>query len=134
MSFTNQYEVRRYIGGIFETAFEDAEIGPKLVETGLVLQFQFTEPDAVLTIDMPSQKVLEGDQPGVDPTAVMSMKGEVANAYWQGKVNLPFAMARGKIAVQGNVAALLKLAPLGKKLYPVYIDSLTSDGRRDLLV
>lgn len=134
MSFTDEAEVRRYIGGIFEAAFKDAEIGPKLVETGLVLKFSFTEPDAVLVIDMTNQQVHQGDAPELDPSASMNMKGEVANAYWQGKVNLPFAMARGKIHVDGNVASLLKLAPLGKKLYPVYIDNLKADGREDLLV
>lgn len=134
MSFANEEEARRYIGGIFETAFKDPEIGPKLASTGIVLKFQFTEPDAVVVIDTVNQQVLQADAPGVKSTATMTMKCEVGNAYWQGKVNLPFAMARGKIAVEGNVASLLKLAPLGKKLYPVYIDSLTTDGRQDLLV
>ncbi|NKQ54218.1 SCP2 sterol-binding domain-containing protein [Amycolatopsis sp. K13G38] len=134
MSFRNEDEARRYIGGIFETAFKDEEIGPKLVDTGLVLRFAFTDPEAVLVIDMGQQQVYQGDGSGLTPSATMSMKCETANAYWQGKVNLPFAMARGKIAVDGNVASLLKLAPLGKKLYPVYIDNLTNDGRTDLLV
>jgi len=47
MSFNNEGEVRRYIGGIFEIAFKDAEIGPKLTATGLVLEFDFTEPESV---------------------------------------------------------------------------------------
>lgn len=134
MSFTDEDEVFHYIGGIFESAFKDEEIGPKLVDTGLVLRFKFTEPESTLVIDMPHQQVLKGDGAGPGPSATMSMKGETANAYWQGKVNLPFAMARGKISVEGNVASLLKLAPLGKKLYPVYVDRLKSDGRTDLLV
>ena len=62
------------------------------------------------------------------------MTADMGNAYWQGKVNLPLAMAKSKIKVQGNVASLLKLAPLGKKLYPAYIESLKADGREDLLV
>ena len=63
----------------------------------------------------------------------MTMTADTGNAYWQGKVNLPLAMAKSKIKVQGNVAALLKLAPLGKKLYPRYIATLQADGRDDLL-
>ncbi|GAA5129583.1 SCP2 sterol-binding domain-containing protein [Haloechinothrix salitolerans] len=133
MSFANEDEVRRYIGGIFETAFKDPEIGPKLVDTGIVLKFDFTEPDAVLIVDMPNQQVYQGDVPGTECSATMSMTCDVGNAYWQGKVNLPFAMARGKIGVDGNVASLLKLAPLGKKLYPTYIETLKNDGREDLL-
>jgi hypothetical protein len=64
----------------------------------------------------------------------MSMTADTGNAYWQGKVNLPLAMAKKKIKVDGNVGSLLKLAPLGKKLYARYIERLQSDGREDLLV
>ena len=63
----------------------------------------------------------------------MKMSADTGNAYWQGKVNLPLAMAKKKIKVDGNVASLLKLAPLGKKLYPPYIERLKADGRDDLL-
>ena len=67
------------------------------------------------------------------PTAVMSTSADTGNAYWQGKVNLPIAMAMGTIKVEGNFASLLKLAPLGKKLYPRYVGTLKRDGRDDLL-
>lgn len=134
MGFANSAEVTKYIGGIFETAFEDAEIGPKLVDTGLVVAFDFTDPTALVVIDMANKVVREGLSGGPAPTATMSMTAETGNAYWQGKVNLPMAMAKKKIKVDGNVASLLKLAPLGKKLYPRYVERLESDGRDDLLV
>ncbi|BBW99666.1 sterol carrier protein [Mycolicibacterium moriokaense] len=134
MGFANSSEVTRYIGGIFETAFEDAEIGPKLVDTGLVIAFDFTEPEALVVIDMANRSIREGLDGGPAPTATMAMTADTGNAYWQGKVNLPLAMAKRKIKVDGDMASLLKLAPLGKKLYPVYIDRLKNDGRDDLLV
>lgn len=134
MGFNNSAEVAKYIGGIFESAFEDPEIGPKLVDTGLVIAFDFTDPEAVVVIDMANKAVREGLEGGLAPMATMSMTADTGNAYWQGKVNLPLAMAKKKIKVEGNVASLLKLAPLGKKLYPVYIDWLKGDGRDDLIV
>ncbi|WP_078293322.1 SCP2 sterol-binding domain-containing protein [Mycobacterium sp. D16R24] len=134
MGFSDSAEVARYIGGIFETAFDDPEIGPKLVGTGLVVAFDFTEPDAVVVIDMANKSVREGLDGGSAPSATMSMTADLGSAYWQGKVNLPLAMAKKKIKVEGNVASLLKLAPLGKKLYPSYIARLKADGRDDLLV
>jgi putative sterol carrier protein len=133
MGFKDSAEVATYIGGIFEAAFDDPEIGPKLVDTGLVIAFDFTDPEAVVVIDMANKAVREGLAGGTAPTATMSMTAETGNAYWQGKVNLPLAMAKKKIKVEGNVASLLKLAPLGKKLYPVYIDRLKADGRDDLI-
>jgi putative sterol carrier protein len=132
MRFNDAADVHKYIGGIFREAFEDDEIGPKLRETGIVLQFRFSEPDAVVVVDTVSATVTDGTGE-TGPTAVMSTSADTGNAYWQGKVNLPIAMARGTIKVEGNVASLLKLAPLGKKLYPRYVGTLKRDGRDDLL-
>lgn len=134
MGFASSAEVTKYIGGIFEKAFEDPEIGPKLVDTGLVVAFDFTDPEAVVVIDMANKTVREGLGGGTEPTATMSMTADTGNAYWQGKVNLPLAMAKKKIKVDGNPASLLKLAPLGKKLYPGYLQRLKDDGRDDLIV
>jgi len=134
MGFNNSEEVTKYIGGIFENAFGDSEIGPKLVDTGLVVAFDFTDPEAQVVIDMPNKAVSAGGPGSPTPSATMSMTADVGNAYWQGKVNLPMAMAKRKIKVDGNVANLLKLAPLGKKLYGDYVQRLKDDGRDDLIV
>lgn len=133
MPFNNADEVLHYIGGIFETAFETDGIGDKLAATGIVLLVKSTEPDSQFTVDMAQRKVFRGDS-GPEASATMTMSAEMQNAYWQGKVNLPFAMARGQVKVTGNVAQLLRLAPLGKSLFPVYVARLESDGRFDLVV
>ena len=133
MGFKDAAEVRKYLGGVFETAFADPEVGPKLRATGIVLKTVYSEPEAIVIIDTVNGEVRDGS-PSDDSSAEMTMTADMGNAYWQGKVNLPLAMAKSKIKVQGNVASLLKLAPLGKKLYPAYIESLKADGREDLLV
>ena len=133
MGFNDSAEVRQYLGGIFELAFADAEIGPKLRATGIVLKTVYSDPASILIIDAVNGEVREGDA-STPATAEMSMAAETGNAYWQGKVNLPLAMAKSKIKVNGNVASLLKLAPLGKKLYPMYTENLRANGRDDLLV
>ncbi len=132
-AFAKPEEVYRYIGGIFETAFADPELAGKLAATGLVLTMVCTNPDAVLVIDTPNGKVVS-DAAGARSDATMTMDSEVANAYWQGKVNLAFAMARGKVTVAGPVAKLLRLTPLSKRLFPVYVERLRADGRDDLIV
>jgi SCP-2 sterol transfer family protein len=133
MGFNNSEEASKYIGGIFEDAFEDPEIGPKLVDTGLIVAFDFSDPEAVVVVDMPNKVVTSG-LGGATPSATMTMTADLGNAYWQGKVNLPMAMAKRKVTVDGSVASLLKLAPLGKKLYAGYIQRLHEDGREDLIV
>ena len=131
--FANEDELYRYIGGIFETAMADPALAPKLEATGLVLRMRCTEPDSALIIDLPGHAVHRGED-GPDAHATMTMSTETANAYWQGKVNLTFAMARGKVKVDGTVTKLLQLAPLSKKLFPVYVERLRADGRDDLVV
>lgn len=133
MPFASSDEVVTYIGGIFETAFADDDLAPRLKATGVVLRFAFTDPDTDLVVDF-GQGTVGAPVPGAEVGATMSMSADTGNGYWQGKVNLPLAMAKGAIRVDGKVAPLLKLAPLSKKLYPVYIERLAADGRTDLLV
>src|ERR1700722_4620569 len=96
MGFANSAEVTNYIGGIFETAFEDDEIGPKLVDTGLVVAFDFTDPEAVVVIDMANKSVREGLAGGSAPTATMSMTADTGNGDREGKGNMPRAPAQEK--------------------------------------
>jgi hypothetical protein len=133
MAFRDAAELRHYMGGIFEVAFEDEELRTKLTDTGLVLRFVFSDPSADLVVDLGAAAVLpEGAD--AQPTATMFIGADTANSYWQGKTNLALAMAKGKVKIDGSAAALLKLVPLGKKLFPIYIDILRGDDRADLLV
>ena len=133
MGFTSAAEVVKYIGGIFEAAFQDPELSPKLQDTGVVLKFDLTDPETDLVVDMANGVVQQGEG-DLTIGATMSMAADVANAYWQGKENLPLAMAKGKIKVSGDIATLLRVAPLSQKLFPTYIERLQRDGRDDLLV
>lgn len=133
--FASEDELYRYIGGIFTTAMADPELASKLEATGLVFRMACTEPDSGLVIDLPGHAVHRAsDTSAPEAQATMTMSTETANAYWQGKVNLTFAMAKGKVKVDGTITKLLQLAPLSKKLFPVYVERLRADGRDDLVV
>jgi hypothetical protein len=130
--FASEDDLRRYVGGIFEKALELPDIGPKLRDTGLVLHVTTFDPAGELTIDLPNGVVGVGDL-GLTPDATMRMSSSDANLFWQGKVNLPLAMARKKIVVEGKMAPLLKLVPQTKPLFAIYVDLLKADNRTDLL-
>jgi hypothetical protein len=131
-SFTDADDLRRYVGGIFEQALEDPVLGPKLVATGVVLKVVTSEPDAVLVLDLSNKNIGLGS-PDDAADATMRMSSDVANRFWQGKVNMPVAMARGQVKVEGRIGALLKLVPSTKQLFPAYRTLLEKDGRADLL-
>jgi hypothetical protein len=50
----------------------------------------------------------------------MSMSSETANKYFQGKENVPVALARRRIKAGGDVKAALSLIPVTKPIYPRY--------------
>ncbi|MCZ4587561.1 SCP2 sterol-binding domain-containing protein [Rhodococcus opacus] len=134
-SFTNQNDLYTFVGGIFEKAYQDPELGPKLSGTGAVLLVKCTDPDSEVVLDMPNKKVYPSvaDSP-VPPNATMRMNTDTANRFWQGKVNMTLAMAKGQVKTEGAIMKVLKLVPSTKSLFPIYIDDLKNAGRDDLLV
>lgn len=131
-SFKNADDLYQYIGGVFERGMSDPELGPKFESSGVILQIHYTDPDAVLTVDMPGGKVHHG-QTDVQPNVQMFMSADNGNKFWLGKLNLATAMAKGQVRAKGPVPKVLKLVPIAKKLFPVYEEMLRADNRTDLL-
>jgi putative sterol carrier protein len=131
-TYADAAEVHRYVGGIFEQVLAAGPLGDKLCATGMVLRLHFTDPDATITLDLAGRQVHEGET-AADPDAVLTMSGEDANRFWQGKMNLMSALAGRKIKVEGKIASLVKLQPSVQPLFAVYSDMLRANGRSDLL-
>lgn len=132
--FRTSDEVHEFLGGIFEEALADETIGPKLAATGMSLQMSYTDPDTTVRVDFATNEIRTGAEALIDSDATLTMAADTANQYWQGKLSLPLAMARGKITVGGSAAQLLKLSPIAKSLYPRYAKMLADRGRSDLIV
>ncbi|OJG06107.1 SCP-2 sterol transfer family protein [Pseudonocardia autotrophica] len=133
--YSNDDDLFKYVGGIFDKAWADPDLGPKFSATGAVLLVKCTDPDSEVVLDMPNKKAYSSvaDAP-VEPNATLKMDTETANAFWQGKVNMTLAMAKGQVKAEGSVMKVLKLVPNVKHLFPVYVESLKADGRNELVV
>lgn len=100
-----------------------------------MLLVQCTDPDSEVVLDMPNKKVYPSVADClVPPNATMRMSTDTANRFWQGKVNMTLAMAKGQVKTEGAIMKVLKLVPSTKFLFPIYIDDLKAAGRDDLLV
>lgn len=131
--FTDAEEVYRYIGGVFRAGGEDPVLGPKFAESGVVLRITYTDPEAVLTLDMPNRAVFTGAGQGPVPNVEMFMSADNGHRFWLGRLNLPLAMAKGQVRAKGPLPKILKLLPAAKDLFPRYEALLRADGREDLL-
>jgi hypothetical protein len=132
-AFAGETEVYEYLGGVFRMGMEDAALVEKLKPSGVVLRITYSEPDAVLTVDMPNSEIFEGAGNGPEPNVELFMTADTGNRFWLGKVVLPVALAKGQVRAKGPVAKLLKVLPLAKGLFGPYRASLEEKGRTDLL-
>ena len=133
--FKDADEVYRYIGKLFEDLAEDEELAPKFRKANTIVQYQYREPESMITV-----KLLDGEDGQVDcgntdlePEVVMSMEADTAHKFWLGKVNVTVALARGQMKAKGPVAKILKLVPLTKPIFPRYRAMLEQSDRKDLL-
>src|SRR5690606_31862457 len=123
----------KYIGGIFEIATKEQSFIDATAGTGLVVKLTQTDPDAVMVIDFPGQKVTTGaEAEGLPHTVQLRMSSDNSNRFWQGKLNFTLAMAQRKVKLDGKRSVALKLLPLTADLFEVYTKILEQNGRDDL--
>ena len=111
----------------FNRLKDHPEIGPKVIASGLVIRFIYTEPDANITIDCPNAQVIQGNSE-LNADVEMTMKAEVAHRFWLGKVNLMLAITKREIIAKGPIAKTLKLLPIIKDSYAMYREYLIEIG------
>jgi hypothetical protein len=105
---------------------EDPEMGPALRDANVPQRFEFEDLDLVLNIRAceprePANLHWEWtDEVDWEPRVRMKMSSEVANRYFQGKENIPLAIARRRIKTGGDIKASLELIPLTKPIYARY--------------
>ncbi|MHA6792675.1 sterol carrier protein [Pseudonocardia bannensis] len=132
-AFKDEAEVYEFLGGVFRRGLQDPALVAKLQPSGVVLRITYTDPDAVITVDMPGAEIHTGAGVGPEPNVELFMSSDTGNRFWLGKVVLPVALAKGQVRAKGPVAKLLKVLPLAKGLFGPYKDHLESAGRADLL-
>jgi hypothetical protein len=124
--FRSEKEFRTVIDRVFSMMSEDPEMGPKLRDADVPQRFEFTDVDLVVNIRAAKPEE-EGnlhwewtDDVDWDPKVKMAMSSETANRYFQGKENVPMALARRRIKSGGDVKAALSLIPITKPIYARY--------------
>jgi putative sterol carrier protein len=131
-TFTDQAEAETYISSVFEAGFSDPEINARLAASGLVLRMELSDPDAVITVDTGDRRIDLGTT-DLEHNMTLTLSSDTANRFWQGKVSIPLAVARGQIKVSGALPKLLALLPSAKTLNARYVERLRADGRDELL-
>jgi hypothetical protein len=124
--FSGSREFRTVMDRVFTLMSEDPEMGPKLRDADVPQRFEFEDVDMVVNIRA-AQAGEDGclywewtDDVDWKPKVKMSMSSQTANKYFQGKENVPVAIARRRIKASGDIKAALELIPITKPVYPQY--------------
>lgn len=133
--FRSERDVYDHIGRLLSEMVDDPELGPNFQRADTVVQYRYSKPDAVITVDLRRDEVAVCDcgETTLEPEVVMSMEADTAHRFFLGEVNVTIALARGEIRARGPVAKILKLVPLVKPFFPRYRALLEAKGRPDLV-
>jgi hypothetical protein len=124
--FRSAAEFREVMDQVFTIMSTDPEMGPKLRDARVPQRFDFPDQDAVVNItydDSDGDQNLRwswSDDVDWEPMVEMTMDSEVANKYFQGKENVPIALARRRIKSSGDMKAALRLIPITKPVFARY--------------
>jgi len=129
------------VGELMDRAKLDPKIGPAIARAGFIIQFRYTDPEAVTTVnakDKPTQKnayvdVIHGPC-DLKPEVIMTMKADVSHAFWHGKVDLIGAVTQKKILVQGPLLKVVKLVPAVAPLFKAYPALLKEKGLDSMIM
>jgi hypothetical protein len=108
-------------------------MGPKLKDANVPQRFEFDDVDLVVNI----RAAREGEEGNLhwqwsddvdwEPKVRMTMSADTANKYFQGKENVPMAIARRRIKAGGDVKSALSLIPITKPVYDPYRELLAAE-------
>jgi len=132
-AFRSAQEFREVMDQVFTLMSEDEEMGPKLRDADVPQRFEFDDVDLVLNVRAghPDEGVNLAwewtDDIDWKPKVKMAMSSETANKYFQGKENVPMAIARRRIKTGGDVKAALALMPVTKPVFGLYRELVESN-------
>jgi hypothetical protein len=124
--FESAKEFREVMDRVFALMSEDPQMGPKLRDADVPQRFEFDDVDLVMNIRAGREGESENlhwewsDDVDWSPRVRMTMSSETANRYFQGRENVPFAIARRRIKTGGDIKASLELIPITKPVFERY--------------
>jgi hypothetical protein len=130
--FASPDELKEVLDKTFALMSEDEDMGPKLKAADTPQRFEFSDLDLSVSV-RPSREGEEGNliwvwgEADFEPRVRMTMDSDTANRYFQGKENVPIALARRKIKAGGDVKAALALMPITKPVFERYRAMVESD-------
>ena len=137
------FESTEQFKDVFETfwklAKEKTEIMEKLTKSQVIVRFDIEQPEIHITINF-RENGFDG-KPGslsftsdVEPEMTVWSTSETTNKFWQGKLNVTIAMARGRVKLKGSLPKALGLLSKIKPLFKIFPEVLKEKGLDNMVL
>lgn len=134
--FESAEEAEKVYLAFFEHITTHPDLRPKFVEAGSSFRANYTDPESAVSIDAgvdpPEVKVGEAAR-AAEVDVQLFMTADDGHKFWMGDLNIPMAMARRKVKIEGSVGTLLKLLPAMQPAFGMYKGFLVELGMADKL-
>lgn len=122
-AYQSTEEIYEALVPFYERLITDPEVGPKFVKANTSFRIRHHDPVAVFLLDAtqdPAVLSYGDDAETITPEVELLMSGDDGHKFWLGKLNLPIALARKKIKVEGGITKLLGIVPALQPAYAQY--------------
>jgi putative sterol carrier protein len=134
--FSSAEEVEKIFVAFFEHITLHPDLRPKFVESQASFRVNYSAPDSALSIDasVDPPAVRAGDAARAAQVDVaLFMSADDGHKFWLGDLNIPMAIARRKVKIEGSIGTLLKMLPALQPAFGMYRDFLVQQGMADKL-
>lgn len=134
--FSSTEKTEKIFGEFFDHISMDPELRPKFVAAATSFRVNYSDPEATISLDstLDPPVVKRGAEARTANVEVeMSMSADDGHKFWLGELNIPMAMARRKVKVDGAVGTLLKLLPAMQPGFAMYRAFLQERGQESKL-
>lgn len=134
--FSSTQEAEDVLSKFMEHITTDPELRPKFVAAATSFRANYHEPECtislVTTVDPPVVKSGAAAK-AEDVEVEMFMSADDAHKFWLGELNIPMALARRRVKVEGPIGKLLKLLPALQPAFAKYRVYLEERGMGEKL-
>jgi hypothetical protein len=132
--FKTTEEAEHFLGRPWELLGEDPVIGPKFAALNKVMGAEYEEPQASIRIHCKDGTVrVERGTAGEPCDLTLHMASDTGHRFWQGAVNIPMALSKQQVKVDGKMSDVMSILPFMSPGFAMYKQCLKDEGREDLI-
>lgn len=139
MAYTNGDEITQVIRTMVDKIDQNPGSITSLAKSNMIIQINVPNLDYQFTMNMkspPEGKVIDVviGPTDLSPDVTVTQKDDAFNKFWQGKLDPMMGMARGELKASGNLGKMVNVLPALSPVYELYVESLKSLGKNDLIM